>query len=263
MTDVMMKTDTAVILSPFTERAVLSAISAELQLNFLEARNRELKNFNVKGSRTGLVSPVNVTFNEIGAIPPPRMFSDNNTITLSIRNCDPSERNNRTSLMEVDPPEYEASCEERRHFQPSVRDCYHQGDQSMVTVIDDDAPAKEPKLSAVPVRSALKKAKNTMSSSVPVSSANFGSNHSTSGVHIPKTSSSSHVSSSSPRFCYGLPGRSSGDSSSMPSAASNPLTRTRPRVVIRTPVSREDDSDSDSEDSIRWRDYYGDDERGQ
>lgn len=240
-----------------TERAVLSAISAELQLNFLEARNRELKNFNIKGSRTGLVSPVNVTFNEIGAIPPPRMFSDNNTITLSIRNCDSNEIGNRTSLMEVDPPEYEASCEERNQFQSSChRESYHQ-DHPMVTVIDDDAPAKEPKMTAVPVRSALKKSKNTpLSSSVPVSSANFGNSHSSSGVL-------QNTSFSSTRFCYGLPGRSSGDSSTISATSSNPLTRNRPRVVIRTPVSRQDDSDSDSEDSIRWRDYYGDDERGQ
>lgn len=236
----------------------MSAISAELQLNFLEAKNRELKNFNVKGSRTGLVSPVNVTFNEIGAIPPPRMFSDNNTITLSIRNCDVSETGkNRTSLMEVDPPEYEASCEEQKQHFNHHPDSHH-NDHHMVTVIDDDAPAKEPKLSAVPVKSALKKPKTSLlSSSVPIST----SGHSSSSHSSLPSNNSSQVSSS-PRFCYGFPGRGSqGEPSSLP-ASSNPLTRNRPFVVVRNPSSQ-DDSDSDSEDSIRWRDYYGDDERGQ
>lgn len=253
-----------IIFLSFTERAVLSAISAELQLNFLEARNRELKNFNVKGSRTGLVSPVNVTFNEIGAIPPPRMFSDNNTITLSIRNNDVSDgKSNRSSSdMDVDPMEgMEVTCESqqhRNHFQSKQQqELYH--DHPIVTVIDDEAPAKEPKMSAVPVKSALRKSKTPSSSSISVSSSSdqFGSSHS--------NPSQNNNNSSSSRFTYGIPQRSSGTSSgngASIAASTNPLTRCRPIVMIRTNNSMQDDSDSDSEDSIRWRDYYGDDERG-
>ena len=190
---------------------MLSAISAELQLNFLEAKNRDLKNFNVKGSRTGLVSPVNVTFSETGVIPPPRMFSDNNTITLSIRS-EPltSETKMRTSIMELDSEQHFKN--EKQTLPP---------DHPMVTIIDDDVPAKEPRMSAVPSKSALKKPKTCSSSSVTVSnSGNFSSSNQALNCNTQV--------SCSPRFSYGFPAKSSSNnSSSLPC-----LPRTRPLVVL-------------------------------
>lgn len=56
------------------ENELRSAISAELQLNFLEAKNRELNLFNSRGSRVGLVAPFGSHVGDL--VPPPRMFSD-------------------------------------------------------------------------------------------------------------------------------------------------------------------------------------------
>lgn len=58
-----------------------SAISAELQLNFLEAKNRELNSFNSRGSRVGLVAPFGSHVSDL--VPPPRMFSDPSACTHS------------------------------------------------------------------------------------------------------------------------------------------------------------------------------------
>jgi len=259
---------------PYTgkERAVLSAISNELQLNF---SNRELKKINVKGSRAGLVSPANVTFPEVGAIPPPKMFSDSNTITLAVkgdppREDIPSNSHSSTMSMEVDGDEVDRRKEDSPFNYPRLMHQSHSDpvDHPMVTVIPDDGPVKEPKLSAVPVKSALKKSKTT---APPLSSANSNirnglsypvstsSSSNASSVSM-LTTSSTQVSSSSPRFPYSFHTRMS--SAPVPSTNTNPLARSRPVVHIRTPSATADDSDSDSEDSIKWRDYYGDDERG-
>lgn len=262
---------------------MLSAISNELQLNF---SNRELKKINVKGSRAGLVSPVNVTFPEVGAIPPPKMFSDSNTITLSVkgdpppREDIPNNSHSSTMSMEVDGDEVDRRKEDSS-FNNYPRHIHHQShsdpvDHPMVTVIPDDAPVKEPKLSAVPVKSALKKSKMTappLSSSnsnirngisypVSTSSAHIPySSNASSSVSMPTTTSLTQVSSSSPRFPYAFHTRMS--SAPVPSTNTNPLARSRPIVHVRTHSATADDSDSDSEDSIKWRDYYGDDERGE
>lgn len=58
----------------FAENELRSAISAELQLNFLEVKNKELKSFNSRGSRVGLVAPFGSHLSDL--VPPPRMFSD-------------------------------------------------------------------------------------------------------------------------------------------------------------------------------------------
>lgn len=184
----------------------------------------------MKGSRAGLVSPVEVTFSEIGAIPPPRMFSDTNTITLSIKSDsgEAQQKSAPVSSMEVDSDDEAKKADPENNFVSFERDLR---DSPSVTIIRDEESTKEPLDSAaVPKKSVLKKSKLS-SSSV---SSNIPANNSTANFSLPLPSDR-YVFSFTPR----------------PPAS---------HTLLHPDSSH--DSDSDCEDSIKWRDYYGDDERG-
>lgn len=93
-----------------SKSSLMSAISAELQLNFLEKNKDISSKFNTSRSRLGIVSTVGQT-NVDDVLPPPRMFSDNTHQTNShhhnfnhnphsngvvLRIADQMERNNFT-----------------------------------------------------------------------------------------------------------------------------------------------------------------------
>lgn len=194
------------------------------------------------------MSPIEVTFSEIGTIPPPRMFSDTNTITLTIR----SEVNDQPkNVMEVD-------CEDEAKAQSTmtsvtnnsllpVGDQESQRNSPCVTVIRDDDPVKEPpELTSMPKKSALKKSKTTASSAntsanIPPEETDSTSERLQQQMLQPPLPSERYVFSFTPRppASQILTSSSSGTRSSLGS-----------------------DSDSDCDEPIKWRDYYGDDERG-
>lgn len=175
------------------------------------------------------MSPVEVTFGEIGAIPPPRMFSDTNTITLSITSdSSDSQRNGFVNHMDVDAGDNEDTDGADSDAQSFQRD------GPSVTVIRDDEPAKEPlDATAVPKKSALKKSKVSVT---PLIQSNIPSNN----TSVPTMNFSLPLPSD--RYVFSFTPR--------PPASDNHFDSSA-------------DSDSDCEDSVKWRDYYGDDERGQ
>ena len=188
------------------------------------------------------MSPVDVTFCEVGAIPPPRMFSDSNTITLSIRSdCGEGARNGTAVRMEVD-----GASDEAKGVESSSGDSL----SPVVTVIRDDESTKEPlDASAVPKKSALRKSRVSAASLNSQPPSNGTSSHASNGAS--SSSSSSHIPSNS--FSLPLPSdRYVFSFAPRPPAAHSLLNQ-----------STADSDDSDSEESINWRDYYGDDERGE
>lgn len=113
-----------------------------------------------------------------------------------------------------------------------------QKDAASVTVIREDEPAKEPLDStAVPKKSALKKSKVSVSSLVQSNIPSNNSSVTTTNFSLPLPSDR-YVFSFTPR---------------PPASLSDPDHNFN---------SSADSDDSDCEDSVKWRDYYGDDERG-
>ena len=179
---------------------------------------RDLK-FNVKGSRAAIASPVEVTFTEIGAIPPPRMFSDTNAITLSIKS-ESSEAQRSAPGMDLDEMQVQGK-------QTECSDSLPDRDSPQVTVIRDDDLVKEPPdASAIPKKSVLKKSRD----SAVAGAASFSQNiPPTLGFVLPPPSE---------RYVFSF----------------------APRPPATDAFA---DSDSDGEDGVNWRDYYGDDEKGE
>ena len=217
------------------------------EIVLIDSSNRDLK-FNVKGSRTGIVSPIEVTFSEIGTIPPPRMFSDTNTITLTIR----SEVNDQPkNIMEVD-------CDDEAKAQSKTTSVTNNsllpvGEQESprnspcVTVIRDEDLVKEPpELTSMPKKSALKKSKTTASSAI----------HTSANIPPEETDSTSERLQQQQILQPPLPSERYVFSFTPRPPASQILTSS-----TGTRSSLGSDSDSDCDEPIKWRDYYGDDER--
>ena len=128
------------------ENELRSAISAELQLNFLEAKNRELKSFNSRGSRVGLVAPFGSHVSDL--VPPPRMFSDPSSVG-SI-NC-----HTHSTITDTTSSSDGSSMNGHNHNNSSFRkDETNMSDQQMI-----DYQPQQPITvsSSIPKRSALKK----------------------------------------------------------------------------------------------------------
>ena len=98
---------------------------------------------------SGTTSPGSpLPFNDIGPIPPPKMFSD-----LALTNCDSNFDNNQLDYMQDDVTNIDVPQ------QMSLPLCVVHSHYIEAASLIEEVPAKEPQLSAVPKKSALKKTK--------------------------------------------------------------------------------------------------------
>lgn len=101
-----------------------------------------------------MFGPITLSFSDIGPIPPPRMFSDpTHSLVMHIVN---SLENHDLNCQDDD--------DECSHTQPKttipvciIKSADGSADSFTNPIIEDEVPAKEPQLSAVPKKSALKK----------------------------------------------------------------------------------------------------------
>ncbi|RWS16483.1 Phosphatase and actin regulator 1-like protein [Dinothrombium tinctorium] len=158
------------------------------------------------------ISPLNLEFRDIGPIPPPRMFSDPSNSTI-LQNENVSE-----SSVDIDDDDMNAFYKDNEDYDlndPELEQIHKttipvciiknvgEGEDSLPTaIIEEEIPAKEPQLSAIPRKSALKKTKVSNSSSCPTSNT-FDYNHHSNVTHSASaTAESSQRPQVPPRFTY-------------------------------------------------------------
>lgn len=110
-----------------------------------------------------------LAFSEIGPIPPPRMFSDSIPVSVCSNNNSGHDVIDDTDQMSDDDEESNTSLSHLTQPVCIIRDQLYEESQAMI----EEIPAKEPQLSAVPKKSALKKPRfNSAMSCPPRTTAN-------------------------------------------------------------------------------------------
>ncbi|KAI1302305.1 Phosphatase and actin regulator 1 [Halotydeus destructor] len=286
-------------LPSINEPSLMSQLAAELNMNFaLDAKNRETLHLNGKAPvpRLGVQS---LNYGDVGPIPPPPSFSDiiNQLRPVNARFQDASNGDDRI-CDRCDSPMPTVNYGQKSTIPICVVKCDNENGDPVVT--EDELPAKEPQLSAAPLKSALKKnprmgmssAMNykSYSPSPTPSNSSCSSGHNKQQAPLPPTNQQPYSQSSnicrpqvSPRYAFSMQYNGGGVQVLPPGSIPSPLVAAqRPSVINRMPnnahllpnkenhmfpslVVHDDsdsDSDSDSESYMQWRDYYGDDEKG-
>lgn len=216
--------------SSINEPSLMSQLAAELNFNFaLDAKNkaikeaREMQQSNGKplAPRPGVHIPV--SFSDVGPIPPPRMFSDSShqqSLLQAMSNIHSA--NDENVCDRCDSPMPSAfNCNQKSTIPVCIikNDC--DGDDNPIH--EEEVPAKEPQMSAVPLKSALKKPRiginntSAMNHNKPYSSSPTPSNSSFTVSHNkpqapappnqpPYSQASSVKPQVSPRFQYSYGG---------------------------------------------------------
>ncbi|XP_013793057.1 phosphatase and actin regulator 4-like [Limulus polyphemus] len=125
------------------------------------------------------------------------------------------------------------------------------------TSVVQEVPAKEPQLTAMPKKSALKKRWNLFSSSTPASTTVTTTSSCSSHTNTVTTSVTTSPAFGQNRKMVATDHKTA----NLPQPQENKENKPFPAIV----VSSQGDNDSSSDDSddgpINWRDYYGDDEQ--
>lgn len=248
------------------------------------------------------LSVSNITFSniseEIGPIPPPRMFSDAVISTLQAAEADDNRNSSSDQTKSQQAPGFNAQrpgndtvngSESSARVEPLIAQIsnlnvnnFLNGDSYFIedyypnfdyedewsSPLVEEVPAKEPQFSAVPKKSALKKPKNQNFNFIPSSSANSN------GPSESKPFQSIHQSINSNGITNGsvlskirqFNGHISGNNSNNNEAKLHVAKlHIMPSITLTNPDLKSvsiAETNEDGDDSINWKDYYGEDEKG-
>lgn len=144
--------------------------------SFYVSSRREMQHQQSNGKRPaprpGVHLPVNMNFNDVGPIAPPRMFSDppaQQSVLQMINNIESGMQATEEEMCDrCDSPIPTFNVNTKSTIPVCIikNDC--DGDEN--PILEEEVPAKEPQLTAVPLKSALKKPRVGVSSAMNYSS---------------------------------------------------------------------------------------------